>query len=403
MIVQPKARGFICTTAHPDGCAANVAKQINHVKKQGALAAGPKRVLVIGASTGYGLASRIAAAFAAQAETIGVFFEKPATEKRTATAGWYNTVAFEKAAAKAGLYAKSINGDAFSDAIKTQTIELIQKDWGGEVDLVIYSLAAPRRKDPKTGEVYSSTLKPMGETFTSKTVDLNNYQVETVSIEPANDEDVAQTVKVMGGEDWQLWLQALLQAGVLAKGVKTLAYSYIGPQLTHAIYREGTIGAAKKHLEQTAASLTTLLAPVDGEAFVSVNKALVTQAAAAIPVVPLYSSILYNVMKAKGLHEGCIEQMDRLFREKLYGSQAVITDETGMIRMDDWEMKPEVQEAAWQAWQAVNSDNLRDFADIDDYRQEFLRLFGFEMPGVDYSQDIDIQCAIPSIKNEGKS
>jgi enoyl-[acyl-carrier protein] reductase/trans-2-enoyl-CoA reductase (NAD+) len=243
----------------------------------------------------------------------------------------------------------------------------------------------------------------MGETFTSKTVDLNNYQVETVSIEPANDEDVAQTVKVMGGEDWQLWLQALLQAGVLAKGVKTLAYSYIGPQLTHAIYREGTIGAAKKHLEQTAASLTTLLAPVDGEAFVSVNKALVTQAAAAIPVVPLYSSILYNVMKAKGLHEGCIEQMDRLFREKLYGSQAVITDETGMIRMDDWEMKPEVQEAAWQAWQAVNSDNLRDFADIDDYRQEFLRLFGFEMPGVDYSQDIDIQCAIPSIKNEGKS
>jgi enoyl-[acyl-carrier protein] reductase / trans-2-enoyl-CoA reductase (NAD+) len=400
MIVEPKSRGFICTTAHPAGCAAHVNEQIAYVQNQAPIEGGPKKVLIIGASTGYGLASRIAASFACGSETIGVFFEKEAKGKRTATAGWYNTVAFEKAASDKGLYAKSINGDAFSHEIKRQVIDLIKKDWNGGVDLVIYSLASPRRKDPDSDTVYSSCLKTMGAPFVSKSLNLTSKTVETVSIEPASDAEREETIKVMGGDDWQLWMNALQEENCLAEGVKTLAYSYIGPVLTHAIYREGTIGSAKKHLEQTAGAIDAQLKALNGEAYISVNKALVTQAAAAIPVVPLYSSILYKVMKEAGNHEGCVEQMDRLFRDKLYGSDAVKTDLLGFVRMDDWEMGDDVQLAAQQAWDAVDTDNLAQYADFAGYQHEFLKLFGFGIDNVDYTADVNIDLKIPSITEE---
>lgn len=400
MIVEPKVRGFICTTAHPVGCAEHVAEQIKYVEKQdAALFEGPKKVLVIGASTGYGLASRIVAAFGSRAQTIGVFFEKEASGKRTASAGWYNSAAFEQAANKVGIYAKSINGDAFSDAIKQQTIELIKQDWGGEVDLVIYSLASPRRVDPKTGEVYQSVLKPVGQTFQNKTVDVMAGKVSEISLEPANAEEIRHTEKVMGGEDWQLWMDALLDAKVLAKGVVTLAYSYLGPEMTHAIYRQGTIGKAKEHLEMTAKKLTEKLqASVNGQAIVSINKALVTQASAAIPVVPLYISLLYKVMKAKGLHEGCIEQMTRLFAQHLCSGKKIPLDEEGRIRLDDWEMREDVQQEVAKLWAMTNSENLTTISDIAGYRHEFYQLFGFEFPNVDYRADVDVEVLIPSIK-----
>lgn len=398
MIIQPKARGFICTTAHPVGCAQNVSNQIDYVKQRGQFT-GPKKVLVIGASTGYGLASRISAAFGSDAKTIGVFFEKAPTAKRTATAGWYNTAAFEQQAHDAGLYARSINGDAFSDEVKQQVIERIKQDWQGGVDLVIYSLASPRRKDPKTGEIYSSTLRTLGEPFSDKSINLSTKEVEQVTIEPANDAEKQQTIKVMGGEDWQLWMQALQQAGVLADGVQTVAYSYIGPTLTHAIYREGTIGSAKKHLEATAKAIDEQLATINGHAYISVNKALVTQAAAAIPVVPLYSSILYRVMKANHTHEGCIEQMDRMMRTKIY-ADGVQTDAQQLIRMDDWEMDSQVQAAVADAWQQVTTENLSEYADFSGYQQEFMQLFGFEVDGIDYDEDVDIDVAIRSISEE---
>ncbi len=398
MIIQPKVRGFICTTAHPQGCMQSVHEQIATVKKHPSLKNGPKKVLIIGASTGYGLASRIMASFGAGAKTIGVFFEKEADAKRTASPGWYNSAAFETEALKAGIYAKSINGDAFSDEIKEKTIQLIKNDWQGGVDLVIYSLASPRRVHPKTGEVFSSALKPIGQSFTSKTIDVMNGKVTQITLSPATDTEIEQTIQVMGGEDWAMWIDALLNAKVLAPKAKTVAYSYIGPKLTYPIYREGTIGKAKLDLEQTAQNLNAKLQSINGKAYVSINKALVTQASAAIPVVPLYISLLYKVMKEKNLHEGCIEQITRLFHERLYTPSAeVITDEKGLIRVDDWEMQEEVQAGVANIWPEINSENVMSLSDLAGYRHEFYKLFGFELPGIDYAAETDTDVAIPSL------
>ena len=388
MIIKPKIRGFICTTAHPEGCAAHVREQIAYVQKKGAVAGMAKRVLVIGASTGYGLASRIATAFAGGAATLGVFFEKAGEEGRTASAGWYNSVAFEKAAHAAGLYAKSINGDAFSDAIKAQVIAAIKADLG-QVDAVIYSLASPRRTHPRTGVTHSSTLKPVGAPFTAKTVNTDKGTVTDITIEPASEQEIADTIAVMGGEDWEMWIDALESAGVLADKAFTVAYSYIGPDLTRAIYRSGTIGRAKEDLEATAHRLQTRLGAKGGHAFVSVNKALVTQASSAIPVVPLYISMLYKVMKAHGLHEGCIEQIYRLFATRLYNSAAPPPDEAGRVRIDDWEMRPEIQAEVAAIWPQATTENLEALTDIAGYRTEFLRLFGFGLPGVNYDAETD--------------
>ncbi|MDQ2994595.1 MAG: trans-2-enoyl-CoA reductase family protein [Pseudomonadota bacterium] len=399
MIVEPKIRGFICTTAHPLGCAENVSQQIKTVQAKPSIT-GPKKVLIIGASTGYGLASRISAAFGANAATIGVSFERPAAGKRTATAGWYNTAAFEQAASAKGLYAKSINGDAFSTEIKNQTIELIREDWQGEVDLVIYSLASPRRTHPITGEVFNSTLQPIGKTYTNKTVNTQTGEVTTISIEPATEEQIHQTEQVMGGEDWSMWMQALNQAGVLAKNVITLAYSYIGPEMTFPIYRDGSIGAAKKHLAKSANDITKQLSAINGKAFISVNKALVTQASSAIPVVPLYISILYKIMKAKNLHEGCIEQMSRLFQEKLYQNGKIITDAQNLIRLDDWEMRDDVQAEVSKIWNQISTENIPQLADLAGYQHEFQRLFGFDIQGVNYAADVDVEIPIPSITQD---
>ena len=335
MIIKPRTRGFICLTAHPEGAAENIKKQIEYVKSKGKIANGPKKVLVIGASTGFGIASRISAAFGSDAATIGVFFEKPATEGRPATAGWYNSAAFEKEANAAGLYAKSINGDAFSDEIKKQTIGLIKADLG-QIDFVVYSLASPRRTHPKTGVNHAAVLKPIGQPFVNKTVDFHTGVVSDIAIDPIeSDDDIANTIAVMGGEDWKFWMEELSKADALAKDVKTVAFSYIGPELTFPIYRNGTIGKAKNDLEETVPVINDILAGVNGEAYVSVNKALVTQSSSAIPVVPLYISLLYKVMKEKGIHEGCIEQMQRLFAERLYANEIPL-DENGRIRVDDW-------------------------------------------------------------------
>lgn len=394
MIIQPKIRGFICTTAHPDGCAANVREQIEYVKSQPALANGPKKVLVIGASTGYGLASRIVPAFGGGAATVGVFFEKPGTDKKTGSAGWYNSVAFEEAAKEAGLYAKSFNGDAFSHEMKQQVIDTIKADLG-QVDCVVYSLASPRRTDPDTGDVYKSVLKPIGEPYSQKNLNTDKGEVDSVSIEPASEEEIAHTIKVMGGEDWEMWMNALSDAGVLAEGATTVAYSYIGPDLTWKIYTEGTIGMAKKDVEAAAARLNEKFG--DGTAFVSVNKALVTQASSAIPVVPLYISLLYQVMKEKGNHEGCIEQIARLFGDHLATESGPSQlDEAGRIRIDDWEMLDDVQAAVAELWEKVNTENLNDISDFAGYQSEFLRLFGFGLDGVDYEAETDPDRALPS-------
>lgn len=396
MIVAPKIRGFICTTAHPEGCAKHVAEQIAVVKSRGTIAGGPKKVLVIGSSTGYGLASRIAAAFGSNAATMGVFFEKPGEPDRCGTAGWYNSAAFEKEAQAAGLYARSFNGDAFSDAMKAEVIEAIKADLG-QVDCVIYSLASPRRTHPKSGEVFKSVLKPIGTSYTNKNLNTGTGVVNEITIEPANDDEKAQTVAVMGGEDWEMWMDALLAAGVLADGVKTVAYSYIGPEVTWPIYKNGTIGLAKEDLERAQRDLDKKLAPLHGKAWVSVNKALVTQASSAIPVVPLYISLLYKVMKAEGTHEDCIEQMDRLFRDRLYNNKPQ-PDEAGRIRVDDWEMKPAVQELVGERWKAVNTENFPQLGDFEGYQSSFLRLFGFGLAGVDYTAESDTSLGVPSIK-----
>lgn len=398
MIIQPRTRGFICLTAHPDGALQSVKNQIEYVKSKGELKNGPKKVLVIGASTGFGLSSRIEAAFGSGAATIGVFFEKPASEGKMGTAGWYNSAAFEKEATAAGLYAKSINGDAFSDEIKKETIELIKKDLG-QVDLVVYSLASPRRTHPKTGVAYASVLKPIGEPFTNKTVDFHTGVVSDISIQPVDkDEDIDNTIAVMGGEDWKFWMEDLKNAGVLADGVKTVAYSYIGPELTFPIYRNGTIGQAKNDLEATVPVLNDLLKDLNGTSYVSVNKALVTQSSSAIPVVPLYISLLYKVMKAKGTHEGTIEQMERLFSERLYTADGVVPlDDAGRIRIDDWEMAADVQAEVAKQWNQVTTENLADISDIEGYRKDFFNLFGFEIDGIDYEKDANENVKVPSI------
>lgn len=395
MIVEPKVRGFVCTTAHPDGCEKNVIDQLTYVEEKGTIN-GPKNVLVIGASTGYGLASRIVALGASKANTLGVFYEKASSGKRTATPGWYNTAAFERLAQKEGVYAKSINGDAFSHEIKQEVIDAIKNDMG-QVDLVIYSLAAPRRIDPDTGERYGSVLKPIGEPFRNKSIDVAKGLIEEAVIEPATEEEVVNTVKVMGGEDWSLWMRQLAQANVLAPGVMTVAYSYIGPEVTMPMYRDGTIGIAKKHLEETAKSITQYLDNINGHAYVNVAKALVTQASAAIPVVPLYIASLYKVMKQKGTHEGCIEQIDRLFREHLYGEDLQLDNE-GRIRTDNLEMDPKTQEEAIGLFDKVTTETLQEDLDIQSYQDEFYALFGFGLADVDYEKDVEIVVDIPSIQ-----
>lgn len=396
MIVEPKIRGFICTTAHPAGCRENVRQQIAYVKSQPEFD-GKKHVLVIGASTGYGLASRITAAFGCGAQTIGVMFEKPASGKRTASAGWYNTAAFEEFAAAEGLYAKSINADAFSQETKDEVISLIQKDWGS-VDMVVYSLAAPRRMMPD-GETVSSVLKTTGAPYTNKTIDLANRTIVPVTIEPATQEEIADTVKVMGGEDWKDWMCALSDAGVLAENAVTMAYTYIGPELTHPMYFNGSIGAAKDHLYRTAQEMTEEFAEEGLSAYVSVNKALVTQASSAIPVVPLYTAILYQIMKPMGLHEGCIEQMYRLFAQKLF-VQPPLTDGDCMLRVDDWELRGDVQEQVTKVWERISTENLSELADVDGYWEDFYRMFGFGIPDVDYGADVETDVKIPSIDAE---
>ena len=396
MIIEPRMRGFICLTAHPKGCEQNVKNQIGYVKSKGKID-GPKRVLVIGASTGFGLASRITSAFGSDAATIGVFFEKEPSEGKTASPGWYNSAAFEVEATKAGLYAKSINGDAFSNEVKAQAIEIIKTDLG-QIDLVIYSLASPVRQHPTTGVLHRSTLKPIGTTFAQKTVDFHTGNVTQVSIEPATQEDIDNTVVVMGGEDWSMWMNALNEAGVLAKGATTIAYSYIGPEVTEAVYRKGTIGRAKDHLEATAFEITKQLSDLDGKAYVSVNKALVTQASSAIPVIPLYISLLYKIMKAEGIHEGCIEQIQRLYQQRLYTGNTVPTDEKGRIRIDDWEMRSDVQERIAKLWIESTTESLVELGDLAGYKQDFLNLFGFGFEGVDYLADANEMVQVPSIK-----
>ena len=388
-------RGFICLTAHPKGCEQNVKNQIEYVKSKGPIE-GAKRVLVVGASTGFGLASRISSAFGCGAATIGVFFEKPPTEGKTASPGWYNSAAFENEAKKAGLYAKSVNGDAFSKEVKQQVMETIKADLG-QIDLVIYSLASPVRMHPETGVLHRSTLKPIGGAFTNKTVDFHTGNVTQVSIEPANQEDIDNTVVVMGGEDWAMWMQDLKEANLLAPGATTIAYSYIGPSVTEAVYRKGTIGRAKDHLEATAFTITDALKELNGKAYVSVNKALVTQASSAIPVIPLYISLLYKIMKAEGIHEGCIEQIQRLYSQRLYTGNEVPMDANGRIRIDDWEMRDDVQEKVADLWTKATTETLPEIGDLAGYKQDFLNLFGFGFDGVDYEADADEMINIPSI------
>jgi len=397
MKIEPRMRGFICLTAHPDGAAQSVKNQIAYVKSHGELANGPKKVLVIGASTGFGLASRITGAFSSNAATIGVFFEKEPSEGKTASPGWYNSAAFEKEAHAAGLYAKSINGDAFSNEIKQQTISLIKADLG-QVDLVVYSLASPVRMHPETGVLHRSVLKPIGGVFSNKTVDFHTGKVSEVTIQPAGEGDIENTVTVMGGEDWAMWIDALKGAGVLADGATTVAYSYIGPAVTEAVYRKGTIGQAKDHLEATAFDITDSLKDINGHAYVSVNKALVTQASSAIPVIPLYISLLYKIMKEMGLHEGTIEQIDRLYRERLYTGGEVPVDEKGRIRIDDWEMRDDVQAKVAELWKQAETENLAEIGDLGGYRKDFYNLFGFDIAGVDYDADANEMVQVDSIR-----
>ncbi|NCB59071.1 MAG: trans-2-enoyl-CoA reductase family protein [Gammaproteobacteria bacterium] len=387
MTIAPKVRGFICTTTHPAGCEANVRQQIAYVKSKGPLANGPKKVLVIGASTGYGLASRITAAFGSDAATIGVFLEKAGTEKKPASAGWYNSAAFDKAAKEAGLYSKSINGDAFSDECRAKVIELIKADLG-QVDMVVYSLASPVRKLPSTGELIRSALKPIGEVYKATAVDTNKDEIIEAQVEPANEEEIANTIKVMGGEDWELWLNALDQAGVLAEGVKTVAYSYIGTDITWPIYWHGTLGRAKEDLDRASNAIRAQLSSKNGTANVAVLKSVVTQASAAIPVMPLYIAMSFKLMKEQGIHEGCIEQVQRMFYTRLYDGEFV-TDDAQRIRMDDWELRESVQQACRDLWPQVTTENLSQLTDYQGYKDEFLKLFGFGWEGVDYNADVN--------------
>jgi len=387
IVIEPRIRNNLCITAHPQGCAAQVRAQIRYVQSRGALD-GPRRVLVIGASNGYGLAARIVSAFASGAATVGIAYERPGAGHRTATAGWYNSAAFEQEAKRAGLGAWSINGDAFSEEVKGQAIERIRSAVGA-VDMVVYSIAAPRRIDPVTGEIYASVIKPIGRSFTARSIDFLTGRITAVTAPPATQEEVAHTVKVMGGEDWQLWIKRLMQAKALAPGALTIALSYIGPDLTRAIYRDGTIGRAKADLEAAAVQLDALLKDSGGRALISVNKALVTRASAVIPGVSLYIALLYKAMKDRRLHEGCIHQMDRLHRDVLFSGRKIPLDDLGRIRLDDREMRPDVQAAVNESWEKVTDENLSRYADLKGFREEFLRHHGFGMPGIDYSRAVD--------------
>ncbi|CAN7719759.1 enoyl-ACP reductase FabV [Caballeronia sp. LjRoot31] len=395
MIVKPRVRGFICVTTHPVGCEANVEKQIDYVAAQGSISGGPRKVLVIGASTGYGLAARITAAFGCGADTLGVFFERPGEDSKPGTPGWYNTAAFTRFAAAKGLYAKSINGDAFSDEIKQKTIDVIKRDLG-HIDLVVYSLASPRRTHPKTGEVFSSTLKPVGKAITLRGLDTDKEVVKESSLEPATQSEIDNTVAVMGGEDWQMWIDALRAAGVLAKGAKTTAFTYLGEKITHDIYWNGSIGAAKKDLDQKVLAIRDSLSNQGGDARVSVLKAVVTQASSAIPMMPLYLSLLFKVMKEEGTHEGCIEQVYSLYKDSLYGDSPCM-DQEGRLRADYKELSPAVQARVQELWDQVSSDNLYELTDFAGYKREFLRLFGFEIEGVNYEADVNLKVDIPGI------
>lgn len=387
MVIHPKIRGFICTNAHPVGCAAHVKEQIAYVKSRGAIEGGPKNVLVIGASTGYGLASRISAAFGCGSKTLGIFFEKPGTETKTGSAGYYNSAAFHAEAKAAGLYAESINGDAFSDELKAETIAKIKADLG-KVDLVVYSLASPRRTDPVSGETFSSTLKPVGKPVTRKTLDTNKNEVKDISLEPASDQEIVDTIKVMGGEDWERWINMLAEADVLETGAKTVAYTYIGKEITWPLYGHATIGKAKEDLDRAGKTLHEKLSATGGEARVAVLKAVVTQASSAIPVMPLYLSLLFKLMKQQGVHEGCIEQVHGLFVECMYTDSAEL-DESQRWRMDGKELDDSIQDAVAELWEQVTTENLSEISDYTGYQQEFLKLFGFGVDGVDYDQDVN--------------
>lgn len=394
MIIAPKVKGFMCTTAHPAGCEAAVKQQIEYVKGM-PKTEGPKKVLVIGASMGYGLASRIVASYSCGADTMGIIFDKPAKGKRTASAGWYNTAAFEKLATADGYYAKTLNGDAYSQEMKDETIALIKKDWG-KVDMVVYSIAAPRRTAPD-GVTYRSVLKTTDKPYTNKTIDLLTKEMTEATIEAATEEEIFETEKVMGGEDWKLWIEALDAAGVLAENAVTVAYSYIGPELTYPIYYEGSIGRAKQHLYRTGEQLRKEYP--NYSSYVSVNKAVVTQSSAAIPVVPLYISLLYKIMKEKGKHEGCIEQMYRMFHDRLY-AETVETDEEMRIRVDDYEMDEEIQNAVKKAWDEVSKENIDELADLEGYWQEFYEIFGFQVDAVAYDEPVNANVEIPSLQAE---
>ncbi|MEI0740297.1 enoyl-ACP reductase FabV [Paenibacillus sp. JTLBN-2024] len=394
MIIKPRTRGFICTTSHPAGCAAQVQKQIDYVQSKPAIE-GPKNVLVIGASTGYGLAARITAAFGAQANTVGVYRPSSGSEKRTASAGWYNSAAFEQAAQDAGLKSYSVTGDAFAKETKDKTIELI-KEKIGKVDLVIYSVASARKTDPATGETFNSVLKPIGKPFSNKTVNFHTGEVTDITIEPATEKEIQETVAVMGGDDWEAWIEALRAAEVLSEDVTTISFSYIGSEITKAVYRDGSIGRAKDHLEATALKLNDQLKTNGGRAYVVVSKGLVTQSSSAIPIVPLYISSLYKIMKEKGIHEGCIEQTYRLFKDRLYAGGEPQVDEAGRIRIDDWELREDVQAEVVNIWDQVTSDNIYDLTDLEGYRKEFFQLFGFETEGVDYDADVNPDVKVPN-------
>lgn len=387
MIIKPKIRGFICTTTHPEGCSANVREQIEYTKKQGEITQGSKRVLIIGASSGYGLASRITAAFGSGAATIGVFFEKQGTERKAGTAGWYNSAAFDAEAKAAGIYAKSLNADAFAHETRNKTIELIKEDLG-QVDLVVYSLASPVRKMPDSGELVRSCLKPIGQTYRSTAIDTNKDTIINAEIEPATDEEIDATVTVMGGQDWQLWIEAMTEAKVLAQGCKTVAYSYIGSDITWPIYWDGALGKAKQDLDRAANEINAQMQELGGQANIAVMKSVVTQASSAIPVMPLYLSMCFKVMREKGLHEGCIEQVYRLFSTGLYGTTAEM-DEQRRYRMDDWELKPEVQTACKELWSKITTENLFKLTDYELYKNEFIKLFGFGISSINYDIDVN--------------
>ncbi|OAH98514.1 trans-2-enoyl-CoA reductase [Methylomonas methanica] len=395
MIIKPRVRGFMCVTTHPVGCEANVKQQIDYVKSFGTIANGPKNVLILGASTGYGLASRIVSGFGSGAKTLGVFFEREGTSDKPGTPGWYNSAAFHKFAEAEGLYAKSINGDAFSDEIKQKTIDAIKQDLG-KVDLVIYSLAAPRRTNPRTGITHNSTLKPIGKDLVQNGIDTDKEIIKEFTLPAATEEEIANTVAVMGGEDWQMWIDSLAEAGVLAEGAKTTAYTYLGEKITWDIYWDGTIGAAKKDLDKRVIDIRSKLAAIGGDARVSVLKAVVTQASAAIPVMPLYLALLFKTMKAEGTHEGCIEQVNGLFRDSLYGANPIL-DDTGRLRADLKELQPQVQDKVTVLWEQINNDNINELSDFAGYKHEFLKLFGFEVDGVDYDADVNPEAPIANL------